>query len=153
MGGSLSRLMLSFVELCGLHLFATECLLSVPICTVHACCAGTTEELTWREALKSMRREGIAPRQPLGRRGHMPMQRRQKGLHYQELVDGLGGKKRQAVLLPASCDQGRAHSLLSPLPRLRGRLLRASIGSGTLFSDGLLSSNCCLVILACVCMT
>ena len=41
-----------------------------------------------------MRQMGLGPGQVLGRKGHMPMARRQQGLHYNELVQGLGGKKR-----------------------------------------------------------
>lgn len=41
-----------------------------------------------------MRDMGLGPGQVLGRKGHMPMEKRQQGLHYSELVDGLGGKKR-----------------------------------------------------------
>ena len=52
------------------------------------------EELTWKEALARMRRMGLGPGQVLGRKGHMPMARRQQSLNYNELVQGLGGKKR-----------------------------------------------------------
>lgn len=61
------------------------------------CC---TEELTWREALARIRQAGLGPGQVLGRKGHMPMTRRQKGLHYDELVQGLGEKKRCALSVP-----------------------------------------------------
>lgn len=50
--------------------------------------------LTWREGLEYLRELGLGPGQVLGRKGHMPMVKRQQGLHYDELVDGLGGKKR-----------------------------------------------------------
>eukprot|EP00752_Nemacystus_decipiens_P008308 g7426.t1 len=59
--------------------------------------ANSAEELTWREALCRLREMGLGPGQVLGRKGHMPMEKRQQGLHYSELVDGLGGKKRDRL--------------------------------------------------------
>lgn len=53
-----------------------------------------TEDLTWKEALGRLRCMGLGPGQVMGRKGHMPMERRKQGLHYEELVQGLGGKKR-----------------------------------------------------------
>lgn len=50
--------------------------------------------MTWREALEHLRTLGLGPGQVLGRKGHMRMVDRQQGLHYTELVEGLGGKKR-----------------------------------------------------------
>ena len=60
------------------------------------------EELTWREALIRMRQMGLGPGQVLGRKGHMPMAQRQQGLHYDELVQGLAGKKRWVRVLGGS---------------------------------------------------
>ncbi|CAM9718561.1 unnamed protein product [Sphacelaria rigidula] len=53
--------------------------------------------MTWREGLAYLRQMGVGPGQVLGRKGHMPMVKRQQGLHYNELVDGLGGKKRRRL--------------------------------------------------------
>lgn len=52
------------------------------------------EDMTWREGLSRLRDMGLGIGQVLGRKGHMPMERRQQGLHYNELVEGLGGKRR-----------------------------------------------------------
>lgn len=49
-----------------------------------------------------MRKMGLGPGQVLGRKGHMPMARRQQGLHYDELVQGLAGKKRWVRVLEGS---------------------------------------------------
>ncbi|CAN0536792.1 unnamed protein product [Ectocarpus sp. 12 AP-2014] len=53
--------------------------------------------MTWREGLRRLRNMGLGVGQVLGRKGHMPMERRQQGLHYNELVEGLGGKKRERL--------------------------------------------------------
>ncbi|CAM9780027.1 unnamed protein product [Scytosiphon promiscuus] len=55
------------------------------------------EDLTWRDALCRLRGMGLGPGQVMGRKGHMPMERRKQGLHYEELVQGLGGKKRERL--------------------------------------------------------
>ncbi|CAM9740210.1 unnamed protein product [Ectocarpus sp. 6 AP-2014] len=58
---------------------------------------GGDEDMTWREGLRRLRDMGLGVGQVLGRKGHMPMERRQQGLHYNELVEGLGGKKRERL--------------------------------------------------------
>ncbi|CAB1099278.1 unnamed protein product [Ectocarpus sp. CCAP 1310/34] len=58
---------------------------------------GGDENMTWREGLRRLRGMGLGVGQVLGRKGHMPMERRQQGLHYNELVEGLGGKKRERL--------------------------------------------------------
>ncbi|CAM9193141.1 unnamed protein product [Ectocarpus sp. 4 AP-2014] len=58
---------------------------------------GDDEDMTWREGLRRLRNMGLGVGQVLGRKGHMPMKRRQQGLHYNELVEGLGGKKRERL--------------------------------------------------------
>ncbi|CAN0364552.1 unnamed protein product [Ectocarpus sp. 12 AP-2014] len=58
---------------------------------------GGDQDVTWRQGLRRLRNMGLGVGQVLGRKGHMPMERRQKGLHYNELVEGLGGKKRERL--------------------------------------------------------
>lgn len=87
-------------------------LLSVSLVVPAApCCASmcpnygkeAEEILTWREGLAYLRQMGVGPGQVLGRKGHMPMVKRQQGLHYKELVDGLGGKKRRVCFFFSPC--------------------------------------------------
>ncbi|CAM9519608.1 unnamed protein product [Discosporangium mesarthrocarpum] len=51
-------------------------------------------EVTWREVLARFRRVGMGPEHDLGRKGHTPLEQRNRGPCYDDLAKGLKGKRR-----------------------------------------------------------